>query len=92
MVIRTLAFGIDVPGYASMIVLLLFFNGLNMLSIGVLGEYISRVFVEVKQRPVYLVRETRNFANRPATGAPVSNRPPVDEPDAPGPMETFAVR
>lgn len=60
-VVQTLAFGSDVPGYASLIVVMLFFSGLNMLSVGVLGEYIARIFIEVKQRPAYLVRETRNL-------------------------------
>lgn len=59
--LRTAFFGTDVPGYASIIVVLLFFSGINMLSIGILGEYISRIFIEVKQRPVYLVRDTTNL-------------------------------
>lgn len=58
---RTLIFGVDVPGYASLMVVVLFFSGLNLISMGVLGEYISRIFVEVKQRPVYLVQDTYGF-------------------------------
>ncbi|NEP77035.1 MAG: glycosyltransferase family 2 protein [Okeania sp. SIO3B3] len=54
---KTMLFGVDVPGYASLIVVILFFNGLTMIGLGVLGEYLSRIFNEVKQRPVYLVRE-----------------------------------
>lgn len=73
-VIQTLAFGSDVPGYASLIVVMLFFSGLNMLSVGVLGEYIARIFIEVKQRPAYLVRETRNLGPA-AGGAPNSSNP-----------------
>ncbi len=60
-VVRTLIFGIDLPGYASLLVVMLFFSGLILLSIGVLGEYIARIFVEVKQRPLYIVRETTNL-------------------------------
>lgn len=56
-VIKTLIFGVDVPGYASLLSVLLFFNGINMIGLGILGEYIGRVFIEVKQRPLYLVRE-----------------------------------
>ncbi|WP_411816543.1 glycosyltransferase family 2 protein [Hyphococcus sp. DH-69] len=56
-VVRTLIFGNDVPGYASTITLILFFSGLNMLGLGILGEYVGRVFMEVKRRPLYLVRE-----------------------------------
>jgi glycosyltransferase involved in cell wall biosynthesis len=60
-VIRVLIFGIDVPGYASLIVTLTFFSGLNMIGLGVLGEYMGRVFMEVKRRPLYLVDETQGF-------------------------------
>ncbi len=54
--------GVDVPGYASLLVVVLFFSGLNMLGLGILGEYLGRVFMEVKQRPLYLVRETVGIA------------------------------
>lgn len=56
-VIRTLLFGVDVPGYASLIVSITFFGGIQLLSLGVLGEYIGRIFAEVKRRPLYLVEE-----------------------------------
>jgi len=56
-VIKTLIFGIDVPGYASLIVVMLFFSGLNMLTLGIVGEYLSRVFTETKQRPLFVVRD-----------------------------------
>lgn len=55
-VLRTLILGIDVPGYASLLVAILFLGSLQLLSVGLLGEYIGRVYVESKQRPVYLVR------------------------------------
>lgn len=61
---RTLLFGIDLPGYASLIVILLFFSGLNMLGIGIIGEYLARVFVEVKHRPLYLVSARHGFEDR----------------------------
>lgn len=54
---RTLIFGVDVPGYASLITVILFFNGLILMGLGVQGEYIARIFQEVKGRPLYLVRE-----------------------------------
>jgi glycosyltransferase involved in cell wall biosynthesis len=56
--IQKLAFGIDVPGYASLLILLLFFNGLHMISNGIQGEYIARIFEEVKGRPLYVVGQT----------------------------------
>ncbi|KAB7645514.1 glycosyltransferase family 2 protein [Polymorphobacter fuscus] len=56
-VITTLVNGRDVPGYASLISVILFFNGLLLMGLGVQGEYIARIFAEVKGRPLYLVRE-----------------------------------
>jgi polyisoprenyl-phosphate glycosyltransferase len=58
---RTLLEGVDVPGYASLISILLLSSGLNMVGLGILGEYLGRVFMEVKQRPLYLVAETIGF-------------------------------
>ncbi len=53
----TLISGRSVPGYASLATLILFFGSVQIVSVGVLGEYISRLFVEVKRRPVYIVDE-----------------------------------
>ena len=58
---RTLVEGVDVPGYASLICILLLSTGLNMVGLGILGEYLGRVFMEVKQRPLYLVAQTVGF-------------------------------
>jgi len=60
-VIRTMIFGVEVPGYASLLVLILFFSGLNMIGLGILGEYLGRIFQEVKRRPIYLVRDRIGF-------------------------------
>lgn len=57
-ILRTMIYGIDVPGYASLLVTVLFLSGINMIGLGVLGEYVGRIFLEVKQRPLYLVQET----------------------------------
>lgn len=53
---RTLIRGIDVPGYASLLVAILFLGSLQLIGIGLLGEYVGRIYMETKQRPRYLVR------------------------------------
>lgn len=56
-VLRTLFFGTDVPGYPSLIVSLTFFSGVQLMSLGMIGEYVGRIFAEVKRRPLYVVAE-----------------------------------
>ncbi len=67
-IIQTLIFGVSAPGYASLIVTILFFSGLNMIGLGILGEYIGRIFTEVKQRPLYLVESNVGFSPEAETG------------------------
>ena len=55
--IRTLLYGIDVPGYESIIVTILFLGGVQLITLGILGHYVGRVFNEVKGRPLYIVRQ-----------------------------------
>lgn len=55
-VVRTLLLGADVPGYASLLVAVMFFGSLQLISVGLLGEYIGRIYLESKRRPTYLVR------------------------------------
>lgn len=52
---RTLIFGIDAPGYASIMVVMLFLGAIQLVSIGVIGEYVGRLFIETKQRPLYVL-------------------------------------
>lgn len=56
-VVRTVLYGVDVRGYPSLMVAILFFGGLQLLSLGILGEYVGRVLIEVKHRPIYVIRE-----------------------------------
>jgi len=63
--VQKLFFGITAPGYASLLVVLLFFNGLLMISNGIQGEYIARIFEEVKGRPLYVVGQTFGFETQP---------------------------
>jgi len=57
LVLRTMLFGIELPGYASLMTAVLLLGGLQLIGLGILGEYLGRVFEEVKGRPLYLVRE-----------------------------------
>jgi len=61
LIVRTIAFGADVPGYASLMVMVLMFGGLNLLSLGIIGEYLGRTYTEVKGRPLYIIDETFGF-------------------------------
>ncbi|MDR1397652.1 MAG: glycosyltransferase family 2 protein [Desulfarculales bacterium] len=62
--VKTLVFGIDVPGYASTIIAVLFLGGLQLISVGVLGEYIGRIYAESKNRPLYIIRRIHGRQTR----------------------------
>ena len=64
-VLRAAFYGIDVPGYESIIVAILFLGGVQLLSLGILGSYIGRIFKEVKGRPLYVVRRTYGLESPP---------------------------
>ena len=64
LVLRTLITGVDVPGYASIMVAVLFFGALNLIGLGVLGEYIGRIHAETLGRPLYLVQDRVGFERR----------------------------
>ena len=57
LVVRTIFFGSDLAGYPSMMAVILFIGGVQLLSLGVIGEYIARIFNETKNRPLYFVEE-----------------------------------
>ena len=54
-ILQTVIFGVDVPGYASVMTSILFLGGIQLMGIGVLGEYIGRIYMESKGRPVYII-------------------------------------
>jgi len=54
-ILKTLMFGVDSPGYASLITIVLFLGGIQLMGIGILGEYIGRIYLESKRRPIYIV-------------------------------------
>ena len=58
---RTIMYGADVPGYASLLVFILLVGGVQMIILGILGEYIGRIFIEVKRRPLYIVEKKVNL-------------------------------
>lgn len=66
---KTMIFGLDVPGYASLMSVILFFNGVLLVGIGVIGEYLARIFTEVKARPLYIVSETIGVETDASAGA-----------------------
>ena len=65
-IVRTIVSGNQVPGYASLFVAVLFFGSVQLISVGLLGEYIGRIYMETKQRPSYLIRKTYGGNGRDA--------------------------
>jgi glycosyltransferase involved in cell wall biosynthesis len=63
-VVKTLIFGIDVPGYESIITIMLFLGGVQLITLGVIGHYLGRVFNEVKGRPLFIIRDKMGFEEK----------------------------
>lgn len=61
LLVRTLIFGTDVPGYASTMVAVIFMGGIQLLVLGIIGEYLGRLYSEAKQRPLYIVESALGF-------------------------------
>ena len=57
LILRTLIMGVDLPGYASLVVIILFLGGLQLIGIGILGEYVGRIYMESKRRPPFIIDE-----------------------------------
>jgi glycosyltransferase involved in cell wall biosynthesis len=88
--VQKLFFGIDAPGYASLLSLLLFFNGLHMISNGIQGEYIARIFEEVKGRPLYVVGHKLGFDEAAQAQAPAEPASQTAEPGSAEPAPADA--
>lgn len=58
LVINAMFFGISAPGYITVVATIVFFGGIQLLSLGVVGEYVGRIFLEVKGRPLYLLKDS----------------------------------
>lgn len=59
-IIQKLVFGIAVPGYATLVVLILLLGGLQLFALGIIGEYLSRTYIQSKRRPIYIAKEIKN--------------------------------
>lgn len=57
LIFKVLIYGVDVPGYASVMVAITFIGGLQLIGIGIIGEYLGRAYIETKQRPIYIVKK-----------------------------------
>jgi polyisoprenyl-phosphate glycosyltransferase len=66
--VKTLLYGTDVPGYPSLIISVMFFAGVQLISLGVIGEYLGRMYEEVKGRPLFLVAEELGIEPEPQGG------------------------
>jgi glycosyltransferase involved in cell wall biosynthesis len=64
LVVRTLLFGADVAGYPSIMAAVLFLGGVQLVSLGIIGEYIARIFSETKHRPLYFIEELHRHADQ----------------------------
>lgn len=64
LIAKTVIYGSDLPGYASLMVAILFMGGVQLISIGVIGQYIARIFKEVKGRPIYIVDEVYGIQDK----------------------------
>lgn len=85
---RTLIFGNPVPGYASLLSLMLFLGGIELIGVGVVGEYVGRIYHETKERPIYLVRRRYQARKKVSTLPVMRNAVRADHGRRPLPLRT----
>ena len=78
--LRTLFFGTDLPGFPTLVVSIMFFSGIQLVSLGMIGEYVGRIFAEVKRRPLYLIGERVGVDGNGVTPAPLETEHPANRP------------
>lgn len=61
LIIKTIIYGIETPGFATIVCIILFIGGIQLISIGILGEYLSKTFIETKSRPIYVAKSKIGF-------------------------------
>lgn len=82
--VRTIVWGVDIPGYASVLVGVLLLGGLQLIGIGMIGEYLGRAFLESKRRPAYLIRQVLRTNGAPMRMAvPTLSQRDKEQPDVP---------
>jgi glycosyltransferase involved in cell wall biosynthesis len=79
-VVKTIVFGLEVPGYASMVTIVLFMGGIQLVSLGIMGEYIARIFIETKRRPIYTIDYSRSLILK--RNGVASELPPTAQPSS----------
>jgi glycosyltransferase involved in cell wall biosynthesis len=73
--LRTIIFGVDVPGYASIMVVTMFLGGMQLICLGLIGEYLGRLYIEAKGRPLYIIADVYEADSARESEAPVSVEP-----------------
>ena len=63
-IIRAMLYGDRVAGWPSIVSIILFFSGIQLLSLGIIGNYIGKIFMETKRRPIYIIKETEASSDK----------------------------
>ncbi|MEW1616232.1 MULTISPECIES: glycosyltransferase [unclassified Streptomyces] len=84
-VVTVVLHGADTPGYATLLTAVVALSGIQLVTLGVIGEYVGRIYHEAKHRPPYVVRETDATCRTPPERHPPSRPPLIGEPDGPTP-------